>query len=416
MWFKGDQVVFDTDKENAPIKFCRLAPQEINNRYWQQCEKSSISSNAAGMRHAADLIWKHLDELKKAHSIEDLIFVVPSHYRSSNLQLLLGIAQSLSINVKAVFNGAVLSVVDELNRKETVSDGQYMHLDVQLHQTVVSTVSVNNGAAKLGDIEIIQSVGIQAMQDVLLKTLQAHFIQNDRFDPLHNAETEQQLFDNLSDIAIQVNKSSKTLVNVNFQNQLYSTSIDAKVFNAPLLQFVDELTSASTNAEHAFIQMNAAFAEQSLPGLTSAKKSLVDHDVVIDFPTLEHAKESDGSLHYITQLELKTISEKKTVTNTKNNEVAAEVVKHAVHEQKKQSLTGATHLLQAGIAVAIEHAELKMDNQQLTLDTSPNGNAKSLLESGKLIVLNDESCRDFRPNDRLGSHLADGVVTVIQVV
>ena len=46
-WLKGDQVVFDTDKENAPIKFCRLAPQEINNRYWQQCEKSSISSNAA---------------------------------------------------------------------------------------------------------------------------------------------------------------------------------------------------------------------------------------------------------------------------------------------------------------------------------------------------------------------------------
>ena len=310
----------------------------------------------------------------------------------------------------------MLSVVDELNRKETVSDGQYMHLDVQLHQTVVSTVSVNNGAAKLGDIEIIQSVGIQAMQDVLLKTLQAHFIQNDRFDPLHNAETEQQLFDNLSDIAVQVNKSSKTLVNVNFQNQLYSTSIDAKIFNAPLLQFVDELTSASTNAEHAFIQMNAAFAEQSLPGLISAKKSLVDHDVVIDFPTLEHAKESDGSLHYITQLELKAVSEKKTVTNTKSNEVAAEVVKHAVQEQKKQSLTGATHLLQAGIAVAIEHAELKMDNQQLTLDTSPNGNAKSLLESGKLIVLNDESCRDFRPNDRLGSHLADGVVTVIQVV
>jgi len=48
-WFKDEQVVFDTDKNNAPIKFCRLAPQEINNRYWQQCEKSSISTNAAGM-------------------------------------------------------------------------------------------------------------------------------------------------------------------------------------------------------------------------------------------------------------------------------------------------------------------------------------------------------------------------------
>jgi len=344
---------------------------------------------------------------------------VPSHYRSSNLQLLLGIAQSLGINVKAIFNGAVLSVVDELNRKETVLDGQYLHLDVQLHQTVVSTVSVNSGVAKLGHIEIIQSVGIQAMQDALLKTLQAHFIQNDRFDPLHNAETEQQLFDNLPDIALQVNKSSKTLVNVNFQSQLYSTSIDAKVFNAPLLQFFDELTSASTIVEHTFIQMNAAFAEQPLSNLISEKKSLVGRDVVIDFPTLEHAKESDGSLHYITQLPLTTVSEemgKAELDDKIKSNAALHEERGISTDSKRAPLTGATHLLQAGIAVAIEHAELSMENQQLILDTSPKGNARSLLESGKLIVLNDESCREFRPNDRIGSHLADGVVTVIQVV
>ena len=220
---------------------------------------------------------------------------------------------------------------------------------------------------------------------------------------------------------MQVNKSSKTLVNVNFQSQLYSTSIDAKVFNAPLLQFVDELTSTSAAAEHVFIQMNAAFTEQSLPALASSKKSLINNEVVIDFPTLEYTKESDGSLHYITQLELKTASVQEAVISTSKREVTDEgVVEQAVttnaQEVKKRSLTGATHLLQAGIAVAIEHAELRMENQKLTLDTSPNGNARNLLESGKLIVLNDESCREFRPNDRIGSHLVDGVITVIQVV
>jgi len=78
--------------------------------------------------------------------------------------------------------------------------------------------------------------------------------------------------------------------------------------------------------------------------------------------------------------------------------------------------TGATHLLQAGIAIPIEHCDVVMDNHLLTLNTRANGNAQALLEKGALFVVGDESCKDFRPNDRLGSHLAEGVITVIQVV
>jgi len=113
-WFKGDQVIFDTDTKNAPIKYCRLAPQEMNTRYWQQCEKSSISNNDAGMRHAADLLWKHLYELKQQNNILELVLVVPSHYQSSNLQLLLGIVESLEIKVSAIVNGALLSLTNKI--------------------------------------------------------------------------------------------------------------------------------------------------------------------------------------------------------------------------------------------------------------------------------------------------------------
>ncbi len=407
-WFKGDQVIFDTNKENAPIKFCRLAPQEMNNRYWQQCDKSSVSSNAVGMRHAADLIWKHLSELKQAHSITDLILVVPSHYRSSNLQLLLGIAQSVDINVEAIFNGALLSLVDTL----TV-DGHYVHLDVQLHQTVASNIIVVNGVAKLDEVEIIQGVGIQAMQDALLKTLQAHFIQNDRFDPLHHAETEQQLFDDLSTIAVQVNESAKAVVNVSFQNQLYSTSIDAKVWNISLSPFLEQLVATNSKADHVYIQMNAAFEAQSLPSLVSAKSTLINDEMLIDFPELKDSKESDGSLSYITRLELNApLAPTKIAVAANTPKVEKTLSKNTI----KPLLTGATHLLQSGIAVSIEHAELRMENQQLTLHASAKGNAQTLLESGKLIVLSDESCREFRPNDRIGSDLVDGVITVIQVV
>ena len=49
-WLAGDQVSFDlgTNADHSAVKRCRVAPQEINNRYWMQCDQSAISSNAGG--------------------------------------------------------------------------------------------------------------------------------------------------------------------------------------------------------------------------------------------------------------------------------------------------------------------------------------------------------------------------------
>jgi len=411
-WFKDDQVIFDTDKVNAPIKFCRLAPEQMNTRYWQQCEKSSIGNNAAGMRNAADILWKHISELKKQNNIERLVLVVPSHYQSSNLQLLLGVIQSLEINVTGIINGALLALKNKLD-----SDGRIVHLDVQLHQTAASYIDVKSGIAKLGDVEIIQSVGIQAMHDALLKTLQAHFIQNDRFDPLHNAETEQQLFDNLSDIALQVNQSAKAVVNVEFQNQLYSTSIDDKIWNNALTPFTEQLLASGSKAEHAFIQMNASFDPRALPQLIAPKVTLLKDLLLSKVPSLSNQDNANDGLEYITEIKVAKAAnkaiEKKVALQP---ELQSKVVKKAA-KNISTSLKGiATHLLQSGVAIPIVQAHLKMENQQLTLHALEKGNAQALLSSGKLIVLGDESCKEFNVNDRIGSHLVDGVVTVIEVL
>jgi len=270
--------------------------------------------------------------------------------------------------------------------------------------------------ASLGDVEIIQSVGIQAMYDALLKTLQTHFIQNDRFDPLHNAETEQQLFDSLPEIALQVNKSAKTVVNVEFQNQLYSTSIDDKVWNESLAPFVEQLLSSSSKAEHAFIQMNAAFDNQALPQLSVSNVTLLNDLLLSKVPAFSNNDNADGSLRYITELKVSKSSTPQPEKKFKNETAPVKSQESDVKPLLSTATNTVTHLLQSGIAVPIEKAEIKMDNQQLTLHASSQGNAQELLSSGKLIVLSDESRREFRANDRVGSHLADGIVTVIKVL
>jgi len=78
--------------------------------------------------------------------------------------------------------------------------------------------------------------------------------------------------------------------------------------------------------------------------------------------------------------------------------------------------TAATHLLNGGKAVPISVAKLSTENGLLALTHGTQGDVQALLESGKLFIFNDEGRTQLRVNDRIGSHLADGIVTVIQVL
>ena len=103
-WLKDDEVLFDVNHSERPVDHCRLAPQQVNNRYWQQCAQTAIASNGAGMRHAADLIWKHLSEVKAKHELTALALVVPAHYRDTHLQLLLGVAKATGLTISALIS------------------------------------------------------------------------------------------------------------------------------------------------------------------------------------------------------------------------------------------------------------------------------------------------------------------------
>ena len=204
------------------------------------------------------------------------------------------------------------------------------------------------------------------------------------------------------------------MVNVQHQGQSYNSSIDARVWNETLLPFIQEFSAISQEVKSAFLQMNAAFDNKAIQVAETKKISLLEPLLVTESGAGAELtqKEQDGSIIYITELALINHQEPNKI-----EEVAISENKNDDSDDTQEPiLTGATHLMQAGIAVPIEHCKLSIQGQQLKLDTHAKGNAQSLLAAGKLFVMGDESCKEFRPNDRIGSHLAEGVVTVIQVV
>jgi len=423
-WLKDDQVLFDLDENDSPVSHCRLAPQQINNRYWQQCEQSAIPTNGAGMRHAADLVWQHLNQLREQKNLTELILVVPSHYQESNLQLLLGIAKASQLQIKGLVNKAVVALRDRVH-----ANGEYWHFDVQLHQTVCSRIDVANGLVSLGEVEVLSDVGIHLMQEALLRGLQNNFIQNDRFDPLHDAATEQQLFDQLPNIAMQLADSGKASVGLQHQKRKHNTTLDSKEWQALLTPFADRLLNLSGSATASHIDFNAAFGTAGLDILTKAGFIQIYEQANVPLSELEHA-ENSASVVYRTDLPLSANKKNNAdigggiaINTQPNQSVVGEVAKQKDHQasspvQRKSetALPQATHLLCGGKAMPIMYARLTTDNGVLGLQQSSSGNIQELLSSGRVFILNDEGRTQLSVNDRIGSNLADGVLTVIQVL
>jgi hypothetical protein len=134
----------------------------------------------------------------------------------------------------------------------------------------------------------------------------------------------------------------------------------------------------------------------------------------------------EGELRYLTELDYITggrvvssaSSVAKKVVDPVNSAVTGSEVQPKVRDPKV--LNGhdktATHLLLSGIAVPIEYAQIGLSNAHLAMQAGTATNLQELLSGRKLFIVNDVDRNDVQTGDRLGSELADGVITVIKVI
>ncbi len=407
-WLKGKEVLFDLNSELSPRSQCRLSPQQINSRYWQQCAKTAIAGNGAGMRHAADLIWKHLTELKAKLALDELAMVVPAHYQDSHLKLLLGVAKASGLQATALISKPVLAA-----QQANLSVGRAWHIDVQMHQVVVSQLSVNETEVVLEDIDVKPEIGLYALQEALLHKLQASFIQTDRFDPLHDAETEQQLFDQLPSIVERACGGEKVSVSLGLNNKLYN----AEASNADMQSVFSELTELidSLSSNQIIVDLNDEFDLSQLTGIADKSISWADTPKPIVNAMAVNMNDA-GEVIYQTSLPVSKLS--RVEKSPKTPLVAEQSQPQASTESSSASeLIDATHLMQLGLAVPIQNAKIAITNARLSLAFSEQASdVVGMLKSGELQIINDQTRHALKANDRLMSPLADGVITAVTLM
>ena len=197
------------------LQRARLQPQQINQQYLARLNADPLPRPSKGVANHADLIYRHLLEIK-ALADEPLAVAVPGFLTEDQLGVLLGIAEEAGIHIRGFVDSAVLmGSVAELRPNTWL-------LDLHATRCCLTELQVSDAdgqAVSQGAVEDITGFGRNACIDGWANLVADRFVQDTRFDPLHAADSEQQLYDQLqawaerrtlSELAVEVRQGEAT--------------------------------------------------------------------------------------------------------------------------------------------------------------------------------------------------------------
>ncbi|MGR9089558.1 MAG: hypothetical protein ACU85U_03130 [Gammaproteobacteria bacterium] len=196
-----------------------LNPREFHNRYWYQLDQAPLRRATRAARHHGDLAFRQLEQLHRdADKPDTVVFAVPGGFNKSQLALLLGIAEACHMRPVALVDAAVASAAAH------VGPGRYQHIDMQLHRAVVTELNID-ATVERGHVDIIDGVGFDKLNDRLVAFVADQFLAQSRFDPLHQASTEQLLHNEMPAWLNLLNAQREIKVHIEFRGSRFEARI-----------------------------------------------------------------------------------------------------------------------------------------------------------------------------------------------
>ncbi|MEZ5560789.1 MAG: hypothetical protein R3E86_19865 [Pseudomonadales bacterium] len=177
----------------------RTHPRQTNQQYLSRLNADPLPFTVAQAHNHADLVYLHLRELTPLID-EPVLIAVPGVVSPEQLGVLLGILEELGVEVCGFVDtaaAAVSAVVGSATeRAGAAADACF--LDVLLQRAVVTRLNLSEEIARASSQEIADC-GLAKLLDAWINVIADRFISETRFDPLHAAATEQQLYDQVYD-------------------------------------------------------------------------------------------------------------------------------------------------------------------------------------------------------------------------
>jgi hypothetical protein len=274
----------------------RLHPRDINHRFWWQLNTDPLRPEFGQARHSADLVHAHLLQIHQASgSPQAMVLAAPGSLQQDQLSLLLGIIQACPFEASGLVDLAVAGA----SAAQTTAD--CWHLDVQLHQSVLTRIEHADGVRKRVRVIPIPGCGWLAMQDSIANAISDSYIRQTRFDPRRTAATEQLLYDRLGTVLTELQDNSEYNLEVNG----HRVRLELRSLIESCDGHYQRLVQAMGDASQTLV-IDRSMAQ--LPGLASVFSQLVAVEPGALAATItthaEHITSAGDDLHFITSLPL----------------------------------------------------------------------------------------------------------------
>lgn len=262
---------------NEAFANARIHPRSIHHRYWRNLVATPLPERPFSHLSPADLVSRQLEQMWTAAGpgATELVLAVPAYMSGENLGLLLGVAAELAVPVVAMVDAAVAATRREYRNAVPV------HIDMGLHATTLTRLAQKNGHVQVERAEVIDDCGVYALYDAWLTAVAEVFVQQSRFDPLYDAETEQMLLDSLPRWLADAARGVTVALELAYRGLRHEAEIEALALvgaAAPQYQRIASRLRALYRAEETpAIQVTERVAR--LPGLADLLKARVGGEV-----------------------------------------------------------------------------------------------------------------------------------------
>jgi len=264
----------------AAASKAHLFPRQIINHFWDHLNTDPLEqSGRQGPQSTAEIAYQHLgliwQRIQKSGS--EIIIAVPGFYGRQQLGLILGIANELSIPVKG-FVPLALAAAPGAHPGKMI-----LHLDIHLHRLEVTCLKQGQQLT-VEDSLTGHEKGLIYLHRQWAEAIGQEFVSSTRFDPFHQAASEQELYDRLPGIFYNLQHSQSIAFDMTGGSRTYGITLTrdlmarkaASVYTE-LCQIIEGLrTQHGENEPSVVLQLTHRLArlpgcKESLAGIKSSE-------------------------------------------------------------------------------------------------------------------------------------------------
>ncbi|MBT8137566.1 MAG: FHA domain-containing protein [Gammaproteobacteria bacterium] len=369
----------------AALAQARLHPGRVFDDFWGQLSLDSLPGSVRGAATYADLAYHHLRQVwSETGREEPVILVVPGSYGREQLSLLLGIARECAVPVSAMVDQAVVAA------EQPVPGRQLFHLELLARRVVLTELNQGRQLSR-GQVSEQEGCGLADFYAAWANAVGDTFVRNTRYDPMHSAESEQRLYDQLPGWLAAVSRAGQAELSLPSGGRDHTVTVSAQSLAAAAQEQFSRLSRhiAATGRPGEPLTLLLSDRIQFFPGLVAALGDNLSGCDVVEQATAQAAA---GALRRADEI----CGSGESVAFVTSVSWHRDAVSLPLPQEERPAEVLPTHVLYRGRGIPI-------GSDTLTLGSQPTDSGRNVVLTGDLAGVSREHCRITRN---------DGVVVV----